>query len=102
VEQSLKHLNRDSIQQYQTEERTLIAFRLASSRYRIKELLDIMKGDELSSPQKTIQLASELDEYYGIGQFGRCRSMGELVKCHLKQTLRKNLKSVPKMNSRED
>src|SRR5690606_4052306 len=46
VELSLKHLNKESIAQYQAEERTMITFRLASSRYRIKELLDIMAKDE--------------------------------------------------------
>src|SRR5438105_4934270 len=45
VDLSLKHLNKDSIEQYQTEERTLVAFRLASARYRIKTLLDIMTKD---------------------------------------------------------
>ena len=46
VELCLTHLNRESMAQYQFEERTLITFRLASSRYRIKELLDIMTRDE--------------------------------------------------------
>src|SRR5215216_470210 len=38
VELATKHLNKDSIEQYQTEERTLMAFRLASYRHRILEL----------------------------------------------------------------
>ena len=33
---SLECLDKDSIEQYQTEERTMMAFRLASSRYRVK------------------------------------------------------------------
>ena len=45
VDLCLKHLNKESIEQYQAEERTLITFRLASSRYRIKELLDIIARD---------------------------------------------------------
>ena len=56
VELSLKYLNKDSIEQYQTEERTLMAFRLASSRYRLKELLDIMSKDDISTPEKIHQL----------------------------------------------
>ena len=35
VDLSLKHLDKDSIAQYQAEERTLMTFRLASARYRI-------------------------------------------------------------------
>src|SRR5215475_428816 len=56
VETCLKHLNKDSIEQYQTEERTLMTFRLASARYRILKLLDIMVADIISTPEKTAQL----------------------------------------------
>ena len=51
----VKHLDKKSIAQYQAEERTLITFRLASSRYRIKELLDMMSDDHMSSTEKTVQ-----------------------------------------------
>ena len=61
VDLCLKHLNKESIAQYQAEERTLITFRLASSRYRIKELLDIMAKDEISTPEKIAQLKHELE-----------------------------------------
>jgi hypothetical protein len=92
----LSHLNKESIDQYQFEERTLITFRLASSRYRIKELLDIMTTDEISTPQKVEQLKSELGAYLHTNVFAKCRSMGEVVKTHLKHTLRKNLLLVQK------
>ncbi len=96
VQLCLSHLNRESIAQYQFEERTLITFRLASSRYRIKELLDIMTTDEISTSQKVMQLKTELGEYLHSTAFVRCHSMGEVVKTHLKQTLRKNLLLVQK------
>jgi hypothetical protein len=92
----LTHLNKESIQQYQFEERTLITFRLASSRYRIKELLDIMTGDEISTTEKIKQLRTELAIYTDSPVYYRCHSMGEVVKAHLKQTLRKNLLLVQK------
>src|SRR5205085_11569203 len=41
VEMVLNHLDKESIAQYQAEERTMMAVRMVSSRYRIKELLDI-------------------------------------------------------------
>lgn len=94
VDLCLKHLNKESIAQYQAEERTLITFRLASSRYRIKELLDIMAGDELSVPAKIEQLKQELNEHLHTTAFNRCQSMGQIVKRHLKQTLQKNLMLV--------
>lgn len=101
VDLSLKHLNKDSIAQYQAEERTLMTFRLASARYRIKELLDIMSKDNISTPEKLLQLKTELGQHYGNNpMFFRCRSMGQLTKRNLKQTLQKNLLLIPKIQSR--
>jgi hypothetical protein len=91
VQLCLSHLNKESIAQYQAEERTLITFRLASSRYRIKELLDIMSADEISTPVKITQLKKELNAYLHTSVFSKCQSMGQIVKRHLKQTLQKNL-----------
>lgn len=96
VKLCLAHLNKESIAQYQAEERTLITFRLASSRYRIKELLDIMSLDNISSPEKMDQLKNELNEYLHTTAFSKCRSMGQVVKRHLKLTLQKNLMLVQK------
>ncbi len=101
VDLSLKHLNKDSIEQYQTEERTLMVFRLASARYRIKELLDIMSGDTISTPAKLQQLREELGDFYQHSTtFKKCTSMGQLVKLNLKQTMRKHLLLIPKLKSR--
>lgn len=92
----LAHLNQESIAQYQFEERTLITFRLASSRYRIMELLDIMTKDDISTSQKIDQLKTELGTFQKTHAFQKCHSMGEIVKTHLKQTLRKNLLLIQK------
>ncbi len=100
VELAGKLLNTESIRQYQTEERTMMAFRLASDKYRIKDLLDTMQGDELSTTEKIAKLATSLNEHFGTHQFKANGSMGQLVKSQLKQTLRKELLHVPKMNSR--
>ncbi|MDX1938409.1 MAG: hypothetical protein SFU21_14910 [Flavihumibacter sp.] len=99
VDLTLQHLNKDSIEQYQTEERTLMAFRLASSRYRVKELLDIMTRDEISMPQKIEQIKAELNSFYNNHAFKNCHSMGQVVKTNLKQSLRKNLLLIPKLKS---
>jgi len=101
VDLSLKHLNKDSIEQYQAEERTLMTFRLASARYRIKELLDIMSKDNISTPEKVNQLKTELGaQYNNINVFKKCNSMGQILKRNLKQTLQKNLLLIPKIKSR--
>lgn len=100
VELTLKHLNKDSIEQYQTEEKTMMALRLASSRYRIKGLLDIMAKDIISTPEKIQQLRSELASYHDNPAFLKCQSSGEIVKMNMKFMLRKNLMLIPKLQSR--
>ncbi len=101
VDLSLKLLNKDSIEQYQAEERTLMTFRLASARYRIKELIDIMSADTISTPEKIKQLRTELSSIYGNPPgFKKATTMGQLLKIHLKQTLQKNLMLIPKIKSR--
>ena len=96
VELTSKYLNKDSIEQYQTEERTMMAFRLASTRYRMMELLNIMSKDIISSEEKIQQLRFELSEMFGNSSFEKCNSMGQIIKVHLKQTLRKNLLLIQK------
>ncbi|MCU0333675.1 MAG: hypothetical protein MUF62_01345 [Chitinophagaceae bacterium] len=102
VDLTLKSLNRDSIEQYQAEERTMMAFRLVASRYRIKHLLDIMAGDELAPPAKIEQLKQELASHFDSPLFLKCKSMGDIVKQNLKQTLRKSLLLVPRMRAKYD
>jgi hypothetical protein len=97
VELALQHLNKDSIEQYQTEERTMMAFRVASSRFRLMHLLNIMSADKpLSSPEKLLELKTGLAEYFGNPAFLKCRSIGQVVKRQLKQTLQKNLSLLQK------
>jgi hypothetical protein len=96
VDLSLSHLNKESIAQYQFEERTMITYRVVSSRYRIKELLDIMTKDEISTPEKITQLKHELNDYFNTTVFKKCKSMGDIVKTQLKYTLQKNLMLVQK------
>ena len=94
VDLVLNVLDKDSITQYRTEERTLMAFRVADSRYRLMELFNIMSKDNISTPEKIEQLKLQLKESSGNPQFLRCRSMGEIVKLNLKQTLFRNLREL--------
>jgi hypothetical protein len=91
VELSLKYLNTESIEQYRAEERTLIAYRIAASRYRIMDLLKIMARDTISSDEKRRQLKHELTEHFGDRSFDRCKTMGELVKTTLRHALKPHL-----------
>jgi len=86
-----KMIDRDSIEQYQTEERTMMAFRVADSRYRLMELFNIMCRDHIAPMEKVEGLKKELAAYYGNNKFNCCSSMGDIVKTNLKQTLLNNL-----------
>jgi len=94
VDMALQHLNKESIEQYQFEERTMITYRLTTSRYRMKDLLDCMTKDTISTPGKIEQLKNELSALYPNSPFQKCRSMGDIVKIQLKQSLQKHLKLV--------
>jgi hypothetical protein len=96
VELSGRLLNADSIKQYQAEERTMIAFRMASTRRRILDLLSIMSRDLISRPEKMLQLKTELGEFFNSSSFRRCQSMGQIVKTNLKETLRKHFALIQK------
>lgn len=94
VDVSLKNLNSDSMEQYQAEERTLIAYRVSASRYRLRDLLDIMARDTISTDEKRKQLKAELSEYFQTTSFSRCRSMGDLVKQTLRFALKPHLSRI--------
>jgi hypothetical protein len=73
-----------------------MAFRVASSRFQLMELLNIMAKDEISKPEKQQQLKAELAAYFNAPIFNKCVSMGQIVKRQLKQTLQKNLALIQK------
>jgi hypothetical protein len=86
-----KCLNLPTMQQYQEEERTLIARRYISEHQRIHLLLDCMKKNP-SEPQDKMQLlARELGEYHQTTRFDSCTSMGDVVERNLEITLGKHL-----------
>jgi hypothetical protein len=94
VELAINYLNNDSVQQYQAEERTLIAYRLASSRYRVADLLNIMVKDKISTDEKEYELKHELAEYFRNNQMLRCKSMGSIVKQTLRYALKPHLSRI--------
>ncbi len=96
VEVTRQYINQKSYEQYQAEERTMIAVRLASSRYRMKDLMNAMKNDTLSTTDKENQLKQQLADHFQTMQFLRCKSMGEIVKLTLRVSLKKSLSLIQK------
>jgi hypothetical protein len=100
VQLTLESLRKDAIDQYQTEERTLMASRVGLVRYRLYDLLNIMARDEISTEEKTAQLKEELASHFSLAKFLQCNTMGELVKTQLKHTLQKNLARIQEAKKR--
>ncbi len=88
----IKHMTHESLRQYQMEERSLIAMRAKSSRKRLKELLDIMRVDEISFPEKIHQLRTELAEHHHNDVFLQCKNMGDIVQTNIQLLIQKEFK----------
>jgi hypothetical protein len=100
VETVIHCLNKESVLQYQAEERSRLVFRVVTERYRLKELLDVMQTEELSKPEKIGQLKVELANHFKQTVFLKAETMGQILKIQLKQTLRNSLLLVPKQKKR--
>ena len=89
VQLCIELLNEETVKQYQYEERTLMARRIITGRYRAKDLVDCVVADVISTPEKTDRLKAELSEHHKEPRFLKCRNMGEVLKQQLKTTLLK-------------
>ncbi|MES2733016.1 MAG: hypothetical protein V4714_14805 [Bacteroidota bacterium] len=83
IELGLRRLTPESVKQYQTEERALIAGRLKSAHDRMEELLNVMVKDTISLPANIQKLRRELSQHYHNPAFLQCQTMGEIVKLSL-------------------
>jgi len=81
-------LNYTTMQQYQLEERTLIARRLRVEHQRLDALFRAMRTQPLSSEEKVDQLRASLTEHHHqAAPFRHCRTMAELVEANLEHVL---------------
>lgn len=94
VDLTMQLLNKESIEQYQVEERTLIAFRLASSRYRVLDLLTIMTRDTISTDEKRLLLQQQLGDHFQNNNFSKLKTMGQVVRQTLRCALKPNLSRI--------
>ena len=69
--------------QYQQEERSLIRHRARSERERLRELLEVMRLDELAPEEHVAELRAGLAAHYQSSIFDRCQTMGSLVEASL-------------------
>ena len=79
VEMTLNLLQQASIDQYENEERSLLAKRATSEKKRLKRLMNCMRNDIISSPEKVKQLKMDLFELTGDVNFKKSTNMGDVV-----------------------
>ena len=69
----------ETVQQYQREERSLMANRVKSSQGQINELIKTMKMDPIAPMDNVKSLGKELSAFYEDKAFLKCSSMGSLI-----------------------
>ena len=79
VEMTLSLLQKESMEQYKNEERSLLAKRASSEYERLTDLLNCMKKDKLSTPAKIKELKKELFALTKDIRFRRSKNMGDIV-----------------------
>lgn len=79
VELVREKLQRNSVDQYKVEERSIVAKRIISSEDRIQELQDICREDLISIPENIKMLGFQIYQLTLDVKFKRCRTMGEIL-----------------------
>lgn len=85
----MEHMSARTVDQYQREERALIANRLRVSGTRFRALMDVMREDLIAPREHVERLGAQLAEHYQDPQFADCLTMGELVDASLGRLLQR-------------
>lgn len=80
VELVRNRIQKESIDQYKIEERSIIAKRMISYQNRISELLECMQNDCISITKHVDMLKEEIYNYTKDLEFRRSKGMGEILK----------------------
>lgn len=88
VELTSNILKEESIEQYKKEERSLLAKRATSDRDRLNSLLDCMRHDTISTPEKIEELRKGLLKLTGDVKFKKSHNMGDILNTALEFIIR--------------
>lgn len=91
VSLGIRHMNIATMRQYQQEERSLIANRVKLGKFRLENLFDTMKSDNIAPIEKVEQLKMELADHHGLREFLDFTTMGQIVEKHLYSCLKQQL-----------
>tara|TARA_R110002167_G_scaffold307601_8_gene512258 strand:- start:2380 stop:3456 length:1077 start_codon:yes stop_codon:yes gene_type:complete len=79
VELVRNKLQRNSVDQYKVEERSIVAKRILSSGNRIKKLRQICKHDTISNPENISLLKDQIYDLTLDVNFKKCKKMGQIL-----------------------
>ncbi|MEK6154817.1 hypothetical protein WIW50_16225 [Flavobacteriaceae bacterium 3-367] len=79
VELVREKLQKNSVDQYKVEERSIVAKRIISSEDRIEELVDICREDHISIEDHITRLKAEIYDLTLDLNFKKCTTMGEVL-----------------------
>ena len=88
-----KKLTSESVEQYQLEERSIVAKRILGSRSRLNRLLAAMKSDNIAIPKNIKKLKAEIFDFTGDINFRDSDGMGEILDNAL-SVVRRNYEDV--------
>jgi hypothetical protein len=90
----VRFLTPESVNQYQLEERSLIAARARVMQVRLDALLAVMEQELLSTEAKVRQLAEELARHHAWDAFLGCTTMGAIVRVNLQLLQQKDFRQA--------
>jgi hypothetical protein len=88
----IEHMEPETVNQYQLEERSLIAARARVEWARLSELLSIMRADQLSDAEKVAKLRAELAAHHENDVFLHCHTMGEIIDANITLLMQKEFR----------
>jgi hypothetical protein len=74
------HFNAKVVQQYQSEERTLIARRIVAAKEQLTDLFAALQNEPLAPLDKITDLQHEIEKHFKLDKFSDHQSMSEIVK----------------------
>ena len=81
-------LDSSSVNQYKTEERSIIAKRILSSESRTKKILKCMCSDNISSKENILLLSNQIFKLTKDVHFNNTKNMGEIIRATFNHVLR--------------
>ena len=88
----IKHMSAETVNQYQLEERSLIASRIKAQRAPVITLFRIFEKEQISKPEKVEQLRADLAYHHRNNRFYDCKTMGEIVLMNLRLLIKKDFR----------